>query len=130
MAVPYHTHTFEIPTATKDDVIAGVSTEKALTPSSVGTAASKNIEDFATAEQGKKADNSIQPDDLATVATSGNYDDLKNRPTLGSIASHDLTEVATAAQGALAETAVQRHDIGTAAAHDATDFATAQQTEP
>ena len=127
MAVPYHTHDFEIPIATKDDVVAGVSNSKALTPASVGNAASRNVEDFATAEQGVKASTAVQPDDLAKVATSGDYDDLNNRPTLGTVASHDISEVATAAQGALADTAVQPHDIGTAASHDEADFASADQ---
>ncbi|MGW6778967.1 hypothetical protein ACWF50_13100 [Brucella pseudogrignonensis] len=127
MAVPYHTHDFEIPIATKDDVVAGVSNNKALTPASVGNAAARNVEDFATAEQGAKASTAVQPADLAQVATSGDYNDLNNRPALGSVASRDITEIATAAQGALADTAVQPHDIGTAAAHDEADFASADQ---
>ncbi|WP_079212727.1 hypothetical protein [Brucella pituitosa] len=108
MAVPYHTHTFEIPAATKDDVLAGVANDKALTPESVGTAAAKNIEDFATADQGAKADNSVQPEDLAKVATTGDYNDLENRPALGTAASRDATEFATALQGALGRTLINR----------------------
>lgn len=127
MAVPYHTHTFEIPIATKDDVIAGVSTEKALTPSSVGTAASMNIEDFATAEQGKRADEAILPSDLAAVATSGDYNDLKNRPVIGNAASHDASDFATAGQGRKADSALQPADVKSAAHHEASEFATAAQ---
>ncbi|MEN5106648.1 hypothetical protein [Brucella anthropi] len=107
MAVPYHTHTFEIPQATKDDVLAGVSTDKAVVPAALGTAATKNIEDFATAAQGEAADNAIQPGDLATVATSGSYSDLTDRPTLGTAAAENVTAFATALQGAKADTAVQ-----------------------
>ncbi len=118
MAVPYHTHTFEIPAATKEDVLAGVANDKALTPQSVGTAAAKNIEDFATADQGAKADNSVQPEDLAKVATTGDYNDLNHRPTLGSAASHDATEFATALQPA---------GVQSAAHHQASEFATAAQ---
>ncbi len=122
MAVPYHTHTFEIPVATKEDVITGVATDKALTPASVGTAAAKNIDDFATADQGHKADNAVQPDDLAAVATSGNYGDLGNRPQLGSASTHDVTEFATATAGALAATALQPTDVGSAAYKNEADF--------
>lgn len=45
--------------------------------------------------------------DLATVATSGSYNDLTNKPTLGTAASTDSTAYATAAQGAKADTAIQ-----------------------
>ena len=38
--------------------------------------------DFATAAQGGKADTAVQPGDLATVATSGSYNDLLNKPTI------------------------------------------------
>lgn len=44
---------------------------------------------------------------LATVATSGSYDDLTGTPTLGTAAAADTGDFATAAQGALADTAVQ-----------------------
>lgn len=36
----------------------------------------------ATTAQGIKADTAVQPADLATVATSGDYDDLLNKPTI------------------------------------------------
>lgn len=36
----------------------------------------------ATAAQGAKADTAVQPGDLATVATTGDYDDLLNKPTI------------------------------------------------
>ena len=45
--------------------------------------------------------------DLADVATSGDYGDLSNRPTLGTAAAQNSTAFATAAQGAKADTAVQ-----------------------
>lgn len=37
---------------------------------------------FATAAQGGKADTAVQPGDLATVATSGDYEDLTNKPSI------------------------------------------------
>ncbi len=44
----------------------------------------------ATAAQGTRADSAVQPGDLATVATSGDYDDLTNKPAPG------LTDTSTA----------------------------------
>ncbi|MEN5279022.1 hypothetical protein ABE527_19010 [Brucella sp. TWI432] len=127
MAVPYHTHTFEIPQATKDDVLAGVSTDKAVVPAALGTASTKNIEDFATASQGQNADNAVQPSDLAPVAISGSYPDLINRPTLGTAAAQDSTAFATALQGGKADTAVQPSGLGSAAYQSASSFATSSQ---
>lgn len=49
----------------------------------LGTAAEANVEDFASAAQGALADTAVQPADLATVATSGSYNDLLDLPTLG-----------------------------------------------
>lgn len=57
----------------------------------------------------------VQPGDLATVATSGDYDDLSNKPTLGTAAAQNTTAFATAAQGALADTATQPGDLATVA---------------
>lgn len=37
---------------------------------------------YATAAQGALADTAVQPSDLATVATTGDYDDLLNKPTI------------------------------------------------
>ena len=68
MAVPYHTHTFEIPTATPQDMAARASNDKAVTPSVLGTAATADRSEFATAEQGKKADSAVQPETLGTLA--------------------------------------------------------------
>lgn len=41
---------------------------------------------------------------------SGNYNDLTNRPTLGTAAAQNIAAFATAAQGALADTALQPGD--------------------
>ena len=37
---------------------------------------------FATSAQGALADTAVQPSDLATVATTGSYNDLLNKPTI------------------------------------------------
>lgn len=68
MAVPYHTHTFEIPTATTQDMAARAANDKAVTPSVLGTAATADVSQFATAEQGKKADSAVQPQSLNSLA--------------------------------------------------------------
>jgi hypothetical protein len=52
-----------------------------LGPSDVGA---------ATAAQGAKADTAVQPGSLATVATSGAYNDLTGRPTLGTAAAQNV----------------------------------------
>ena len=48
----------------------------------LGSASSKDTADFATSAQGSKADSAVQPESLATVATSGNYADLNGKPTI------------------------------------------------
>lgn len=50
--------------------------------SSLGSAAYTDSTDYATAAQGNKADTAVQPADLATVATTGSYTDLLNKPTI------------------------------------------------
>ena len=59
MAIPFHTHSFDLPIATKQDILAGVSTDKVVVPSNLGSAALEDSSAFATAEQGKKADNAL-----------------------------------------------------------------------
>ena len=57
---------------------------------------------------------------LASVAASGSYTDLINKPTLGSAAAHAATDFATAVQGAKADSSLQSSDIGNSIqAHDA-----------
>jgi hypothetical protein len=98
------------------------------------------ISDLATIRAGAALGaTAVQPSDLATVATSGSYNDLSNKPTipaaqvnsdwnansgvaqilnkptLGTAAAADTTDFATAAQGALADTAVQPADLATVA---------------
>ena len=48
----------------------------------LGTASAQNSEFFATSVQGLKADSAVQPADLSTVATTGNYNDLSNKPVI------------------------------------------------
>ena len=95
--------------ATPNDIRAGLAaTDHNHTLSQItdaGTAAAANVEDFATAEQGGKADTALQEADV------------------GSAAFNDTEDFATAAQGAKADTAIQPDDLGTAATADTGDFA-------
>jgi len=58
----------------------------------LGTAAAENVGYFATAAQGSLADSAVQPADLATVATTGSYNDLTDKPAIsgGSVTSVDV----------------------------------------
>lgn len=101
MAVPYHTHSFEIPSATKAEVEAGVRTDVAATPASLGSAASKDVSYFATASQGNNADTAVQP---TLVLTAG--DGLTGGGTLAANRIFALSSTSLASL-ALADTAVQ-----------------------
>lgn len=57
----------------------------------LGSAAQAQVSDFATAAQGALADTAVQPADLADVATSGDYEDLSNKPTARLIPAGGLT---------------------------------------
>ena len=71
------------------------SASTARTNLGLGTAAVQNTGYFATAAQGSLADSAVQPGDLATVATTGDYDDLSNKPSLFSGSYNDLTNKPT-----------------------------------
>lgn len=92
MAVPYHTHTFEIPIATPQDMAARASSDKAVTPSVLGTAATADRSEFATAEQGKRADSAVQPETLGTLAR-------KNKVVLTEIETNGLPSNTTFLSG-------------------------------
>lgn len=62
-----------------------------LNKPTLGTAAAANVGDFATAAQGVLADTAVQPVDLATVATSGSYNDLSDKPTIPTVNNATLT---------------------------------------
>jgi len=54
--------------------------------------------------------NVLENEALATVASSGDYNDLLNLPTLGTAADNAETDFATSAQGLLADSALQSGD--------------------
>lgn len=59
----------------------------------LGSAATTDASDYATAAQGTTADSAVQPGDLATVATTGAYSDLSGKPT--TISSAQATAIST-----------------------------------
>ena len=61
--------------------------------------------DFATAAQGALADSAIQSADLATVATSGSYNDLSDQPSIPSITGLATETYVTTAVSNLVDTA-------------------------
>ena len=89
------------------------------------------IADLDTIRSGAAAGaTAVQPGDLATVATTGAYDDLNGKPTLGTAAAFDSTDFATAAQGAKADSAVQPGDLATVATTGAYSDLTGTPTIP
>jgi len=95
---------------------------------------------FATSTQGSLADSAVQPGDLATVATSGSYNDLLNTPTLFDGTYANLTGKPTLFDGEYASLANKpalfdgtyanltgKPTLGTAAATNANAYATAAQ---
>lgn len=126
--------------------IADTNNPHSVTKTQVGLGNVDNTSDIdkpiSTATQ-NALDLKANTDDLATVATTGNYNDLSNKPTipaaqvnsdwdavsgvaqilnkptLGTAAAADTTDFATAAQGALADTAIQPGDNVSDLANDA-----------
>jgi hypothetical protein len=80
-----------------------------LNKPTLGTAAAANTGDFATAAQGAKADTAVQPGSLATVATSGSYADLSNRPTVPTLSDATPQAPGTAAAGTASSAARGDH---------------------
>lgn len=78
MPLPYHTHIFKLEPATKEEVKEGVLDSKALAPVSVGSAAAYGVEYFATAAQGKKADDAVAKRDIGALA-------YKDKITIGDL---------------------------------------------
>jgi len=78
MAIEHHTHNFELPVASREEVVAGLATDKVVVPASLGSAAVQDASAFASAAQGLKADLAVQPQDLGALA-------LKNRIAVGDI---------------------------------------------
>lgn len=67
--------------------------EKAIndTLATYGNIVTHDADEFATAAQGSLADTAVQPGDLANVATSGDYNDLNNKPTIPTVNNATIT---------------------------------------
>lgn len=61
MGLPYHTHTFEVPEASAEEVAARLQVQKFITPDKLPEIVESDPADFATAAQGAKADTALQP---------------------------------------------------------------------
>jgi len=95
----------------------------------LGTAATTDASAYATAAQGALADSATQPGDLATVATTGSYNDLTDLPTAG---SGTVTSVALSAPTGLSVSGSPVTTSGTLALTYSAGYAiptTAKQTE-
>jgi len=68
MAVPHHTHQFELPVATRADMAVGIATDKIVVPANLGSAALEDISAFATSTQGARADGAALIADLGLLA--------------------------------------------------------------
>ena len=88
-----------------------------LTISGYGDIVTHNVSEFATAAQGTLADTAVQPGDLATVATSGSYNDLTNKPTIPAAqVNSDWNAVSGVAE------ILNKPTLGTMAAESASDY--------
>lgn len=96
MAVPYHIHSFEIPTATDAEVAAGTRNDVAVVPSNLGTAAQSAIEDFATSVQGGLADGAAQKSqNLADLLDFGSaQDNIQIGATFADVSTAQAANVA------------------------------------
>lgn len=71
------------PVASRAEAEVGANAEKAMTPLTVDQKIEYEIgRSLASKAQGDRADSAVQPSDLATVATTGSYNDLNDKPTL------------------------------------------------
>ena len=68
---------------------AGASASSTI--SGYGDVVTHDASEFATSTQGGKADTAVQPTDLATVATSGQYSDLTGTPSIPTVNNATLT---------------------------------------
>lgn len=137
MAVPYHSHKFEIPVASRSDIEAGSRNDVVVTPAGLGSAATRDAGYFATAAQGQAADRAIwsvngksggeivlsradfgldQVDNSAdrhkplSLAAERALGDKANSRDLGSAAYRQAGSFASAEAGQLAASAVQPGD--------------------
>ncbi|RYX78547.1 hypothetical protein EON76_05305 [bacterium] len=84
------------PAASQAEAEAGVNSEKVMTPLTTKQSIASEIGDtLASAAQGALASTSVQPEDLALVASTGLYTDLIGGPEIGSDVVFDVVEGVT-----------------------------------
>ena len=82
--------------ATDNEALEGTDKTIAITPHTLkefvdntvnnyGDIVTHNVDEFATAIQGGKADSAIQPADIGIVARTNSYDDIDNQPQVNGI---------------------------------------------
>lgn len=112
MAIPHHAHIFEIPTATRQDVAAGVASDKVVVPAALGSAAVADVSAFATAEQGARADRAVT---VGRAVTAG--EGLKGGGSLAADIKLELDPLLLQSVRA-GETALQKAQVGALAFKD------------
>lgn len=115
------------PVASTEEAEAGVDNTKRMTAARVKEAIAAQIGDVTGTMAQEDAADYTPTSGLGAAALSNSYDDLDDKPSLGTAAVENVEAFATAAQGSLADTALQPDDVGTAAAEDVGFFATAAQ---
>lgn len=83
-----------VPVASQAEAEAGVQATKRMTPLTTKQAIAVQAATFA---QGALADTAVQPGDLSAVATTGNYNDLSNQPSLSADLIYPIRADAVAA---------------------------------
>lgn len=81
------------PVASQAEAVAGTDASKSMSALTTKQSIASEIgATIASKAQGDLAASAVQLEDLASVATSGEYADLEGKPSLGSMASQDTTE--------------------------------------
>ena len=81
-AFPPSAHTHAITAVTGLQAALDLKANVADVPTTPADIGAQPAGSYATGAQGALADSAVQPADLATVATSGSYTDLSNKPTI------------------------------------------------
>lgn len=83
-----------VPLASQAEAEAGIQATKRMTPLTTAQAITARA---ATPAQGALADSAVQPGDLSAVATTGNYNDLSDQPSLSADLIYPIKADAVAA---------------------------------
>lgn len=70
-------------TIIRNNAISGKSAYDTI--SNYGDIVTHNVDEFATSNQGAKADSAVQPSDIGTVARTNSYNDIDNQPQINGV---------------------------------------------